>query len=324
MTRNPVRRGALRLGTRGSRLALIQAAIAKARLAAAHPALRAEGAIEIVPIRTTGDREQKRALAEIGGKGLFARELEQALLDGRIDLAVHSMKDMETQLPDAFAIAAMLPREDARDVLVVSDRLRGRVERMADLPDGAHVGTASLRRRAQLLALRPDLRIGLLRGNVDTRLARVAAGDFDATLLALAGLKRLGLDPVPGTPLEPNDMLPAAGQGAIGIEIRADDADLAAMLAEIDDPATARAVASERACLAVLDGSCHTPIAVHAAPQGRENWHIRALVALPDGSEIHRAEGHADAAMAVNMGRALGGRLREAAGPGFFAKLETS
>jgi hydroxymethylbilane synthase len=328
MTESQARRDVLRIGTRGSRLALIQADAVKARLAEAHEQLRVPGAIEIVPIRTTGDREQGRALAEIGGKGLFAKEIEDALRNGRIDIAVHSMKDMETQLADGMTIGAMLPREDPRDVLIVRNDDKRAFAAIADLPEGARIGTASLRRRAQLLARRPDLEIGLLRGNVETRLSKLAAGAFDATLLALAGLKRLGLDPLPGTPLDPADMLPAAGQGAIGVEFRAADNNMARMLAAIDDPATRLAVDCERACLAVLDGSCHTPIAVYAAPvataESAGNWHIRALVALPDGSQIHRAEGHAEAAMAVKMGDSLGRQLKDRAGREFFAKLETS
>lgn len=324
MTQSPVRRGAFRIGTRGSRLALIQAEAVKQALQAAHAELRADGAIEIVPIRTTGDRIQNRALSEIGGKGLFAKEIEEQLGDGRIDIAVHSMKDMETQLAPGFSIGAMLPREDVRDVLIVRNDRGGLFRHVADLPEGARVGTASMRRRAQILALRPDLDCVLLRGNVETRLGKIEAGEADATLLALAGLKRLGLDPLPGVPLEVGEMLPAAGQGAIGIEMREDDAEAARWLAAIDHGPTRLAVECERACLAALDGSCQTPIAAHATSDGAENWHIRILVALPDGSEIHRIEGHARADEAVTMGRALALRLKEQAGPAFLSKLEMS
>jgi hydroxymethylbilane synthase len=324
MTRSPARRGVLRIGTRGSRLALIQAAAAKAALQAAHAELRRDGAIEIVPIRTTGDREQGRALSEIGGKGLFAKEIEEALRAGRIDLAVHSMKDMETRIAEGLAIGALLPREDARDVLIARNDRAGRFRSIADLPEGARVGTASLRRRAQLLALRPDLETVLLRGNVETRLAKIEAGAADATLLALAGLRRLGLDPLPGVPLDPAEMLPAAGQGAIGIEMRADDAEMAARLAPVDHRPTRIAIEAERACLAGLDGSCHTPIAAYAVPETGERWHIRALIALPDGSEVHRSEGHATAPEAAKMGAALASRLKAEAGPAFLARLELS
>jgi len=324
MTRSPARRGVLRIGTRGSRLALIQAEMAKVALQVAHADLRAADAIEIVPIRTTGDREQNRALSEIGGKGLFAKEIEEALSAGRIDLAVHSMKDMETRLAPGLSIGAMLPREDARDVLIVRNDHERQFRTIADLPEGARIGTASLRRAAQLLALRPDLETVLLRGNVETRLAKLEAGAADATLLALAGLVRLGLDPLPGTPLDPMEMLPSAGQGAIGIEMRNDDAEMAALLTPVDHLPTRIAVEAERACLAGLDGSCRTPLAAYAVPTGGENWHIRALIALPDGSEIHRAEGHATGPGAAKMGASLAARLRAEAGPAFLAKLELS
>jgi hydroxymethylbilane synthase len=297
--------------------------MAKAALQSAHADLRAADAIEIVPIRTTGDREQTRSLSEIGGKGLFAKEIEEALRDGRIDLAVHSMKDMETHLRPGLAIGAMLPREDPRDVLIVRNDRAREFAHIADLPEAARVGTASLRRRAQLLALRPDLKMLLLRGNVETRLRKLADGEVDATLLALAGLRRRGIDPLPGTPLDPSEMLPAAGQGAVGIEMRADDADMSALLAAIDDRPTRLAVEAERACLAGLDGSCHTPIAVYAAPEAGQSWHIRALIALPDGSAAHRAEGHASGPEAAKMGAALARQLRAEAGPDFFARLET-
>ncbi|MEX2298801.1 MAG: hydroxymethylbilane synthase [Dongiaceae bacterium] len=331
MTINPERRGVLRIGTRGSRLALIQADAVRSALVAAHAEWRAPGAIEIVEIRTTGDREQGRRLSDIGGKGLFTKEIEEALADRRIDMAVHSMKDVETQLRPGMTIGAMLPREDPRDVLVAKT-----ASSIAALPQGAALGTASLRRQAQVLAQRPDLKVRLLRGNVETRLAKLAEGHVDATLLALAGLKRLGLDPLPGTPLSADDILPAPGQGAIGIEIRADDADLASLLAAIDHAPTRLAVEAERACLAELDGSCRTPIAVYAEPAATgpggahkgtglaARWRIRALLALPDGSEIHRIEDHAEAAAAVMMGAELGRRLKARAGAAFLARLETS
>ncbi|MEX2201681.1 MAG: hydroxymethylbilane synthase [Dongiaceae bacterium] len=321
MTPAPEPRRVLRIGTRASRLALNQAGEVRTRLVASNEAWRKPGAIEIVEIRTTGDREQGRRLADIGGKGLFTKEIEEALADGRIDMAVHSMKDVETQLRPGMAIAAMLAREDPRDVLIAS------VPSIAFLPRAAVLGTASLRRQAQVLARRPDLQIRLLRGNVETRLAKLAEGQVDATLLALAGLKRLGLDPLPGAPLSTDEILPAPGQGAIGVEIRADDAEMATILAAIDHAPTRLAVEAERACLAALDGSCRTPIAAFAEPTGPEPgalWRLRALVALPDGSEIHRIEDHAEAAGLVMMGAELGRRLKARAGAAFLARLETS
>src|SRR5689334_12895903 len=218
----------LRLGTRGSKLALTQAGLVRDALAAAIPALAAPDAIEIVTIRTTGDAIQDRPLSEAGGKGLFVKEIEEALLSGRIDAAVHSMKDMPTAQPAGLAISAFLPREDARDVLIA-----GETRRIADLRRGAVVGTSALRRRAQLLHLRPDLEIVNLRGNVDTRLAKREAGLVEATLLALAGLKRLGLPHV-GTPVPEQEILPAVGQGTVCIECRADDARIVGWLAAID------------------------------------------------------------------------------------------
>ena len=217
----------LRIGTRGSKLALTQTGLVRDALAAAHPALATPGAIEIVVIKTTGDAIQDRPLSEAGGKGLFVKEIEEAMLSRRIDAAVHSMKDMPTAQPDGLAITAFLPREDARDVLIAGD-----IHRIADLRKGAIVGTSALRRRAQLLHRRPDLQIVTLRGNVDTRLAKREAGVVEATLLALAGLKRLGLGHV-GTPVPEDEMLPAVGQGAVCIECRSDDTSTRTLLAAI-------------------------------------------------------------------------------------------
>src|SRR6476659_1931927 len=217
----------LRLGTRGSRLALVQTDLVRRALARAVPELAAPDAIEVVTIKTTGDAIQDRPLAEAGGKGLFVKEIEEAMLAGRIDAAVHSMKDMPTAQPPGLVIAAFLPREDARDVLIAGD-----VKRIADLGTGAVVGTSALRRRAQLLHRRPDLKIVTLRGNVDTRLRKREAGEVEATILALAGLKRLGLNV--GAAIPEDEMLPAVGQGAICIECRADDAQTRGWLAAID------------------------------------------------------------------------------------------
>lgn len=302
----------LRLGTRGSKLALTQTGLVRDALAAAVPALAAPDAIEVVVIRTTGDMIQDRPLSEVGGKGLFVKEIEEALLSGRIDAAVHSMKDMPTAQPAGLAISAFLPREDARDVLIAGD-----VARIADLKQGAIVGTAALRRRAQLLHARPDLKIVTLRGNVDTRLAKRAAGEVEATLLALAGLKRLGL--AVGTPVPEGEMLPAVGQGAVCIECRIDDTRLLGWLAAINHAATATCVAAEHAMLMVLDGSCRTPIAGHAILDADGSLYLRGLIAKPDGSELIATERRGPPADAEAMGQEAGDELKRRGGPGFLA-----
>ena len=310
----------LRLGTRGSPLALAQAREVRGRLAEAHPELAAEGAVEIVVIKTSGDRIQNRTLAEIGGKGLFTKEIEEALLQGVIDVAVHSMKDVPTWLPEDLAIRALLPREDPREAFFAN-----RGSRLADLPAGAVVGTASLRRQAQVLMARPDLEVVPLRGNVGTRLRKLAEGQADATLLAVAGLKRLGEAGRITALLEPEEMLPAVAQGAIGLEARTGDDRTGRWLRSLDHHDTAARVAAERACLEVLDGSCRTPIAALAELEGAElkgaELRLRALVALPDGSQAHRAERRGPVAEAVALGRDAGAELRAAAGPDFFAAL---
>jgi len=302
----------LRLGTRGSKLALIQTGLVRDALAAAVPALAAPDAIEVVAIRTTGDRIQDRPLSEAGGKGLFVKEIEDALLSGRIDAAVHSMKDMPTAQPAGLVISAFLPREDARDVLIAGD-----VARIADLKPGAVVGTAALRRRAQLLYARPDLKIVNLRGNVDTRLAKRAAGEVEATLLARAGLNRLGL--AVGTPVPEGEMLPAVGQGAVCIECRIDDGRMIGWLAAINHAATAICVTAEHAMLATLDGSCRTPIAGHAILEADGALYLRGLIARPDGSELIATERRGPPADAEAMGREAGDELKRRGGPGFLA-----
>ncbi|TAJ25198.1 MAG: hydroxymethylbilane synthase [Reyranella sp.] len=301
----------LRLGTRGSRLALTQTGLVRDALARAVPALSAEGAVEIVAIKTTGDVIQDRPLSEAGGKGLFVKEIEEALLAKRIDAAVHSMKDMPTAQPPGLAISAFLPREDTRDVLIAGD-----ITRIEDLPKGAIVGTSALRRRALLLHKRPDLEIVTLRGNVETRLAKREAGVVAATLLALAGLKRLGMAHV-GTPIPNEDMLPAVGQGAVCIEAREDDVQTRGWLAAIDHAATATCVRAEHAMLAVLDGSCRTPIAGHAVLTG-DDLHLRGLIARPDGSEVVATERRGKAADAAAMGADAGQELKRRGGPNFF------
>jgi hydroxymethylbilane synthase len=302
----------LRIGTRGSPLALAQAHEVRGRLGAAFPELAAADAVAIVVIRTTGDAVTDRTLAAIGGKGLFTKEIEQALLDGAVDLAVHSMKDVPTVQPDGLIVDAFLPREDPRDALF------GAAASLAALPAGAVVGTASLRRQAQILALRPDLKIVPFRGNVETRLQKLAAGVVDATLLAVAGLKRLGQEARIGAVLSPDEMLPAVAQGAIGLERRLADAQTERYLAALNDVPTATRVAAERGALAELDGSCRTPIAALAEFDDHGRIRLRALVLRPDGSEHYATERHGPAADAAAMGRDAGIELRGRAGPGFF------
>lgn len=266
----------LRLGTRGSPLARAQAHEVRERLCSAHGL--AEEAVEIVIIKTTGDAITDRPLGDVGGKGLFTKEIEEALFANTIDLAVHSMKDVETQLPDGLKISAVLPREDVRDAFISLNYAD-----LTDLPTGARVGTSSLRRRAQLKRARPDLEVIDFRGNVGTRLEKLRAGLADATLLACAGLNRLGLQTTITAALEPDVMLPAVAQGAIGIETRQDDETTNALLSALNDPATARCVAAERAFLKVLDGSCRTPIAgLASCTSGKLTFRGETL--SPDGT----------------------------------------
>ena len=301
----------LRIGTRGSPMALYQAGVVRDRLRAAHPDLAGEGAVELVAIRTTGDRVQTRLLAEIGGKGLFTKEIEEALLDRRIDLAVHSLKDMETVLPAGLDIGCVLARDDPRDALVS----RGDAG-LADLPRGARIGTASLQRRAQLLRYRGDFAIAPMRGNVGTRLDKLAAGEVDALVLALCGLERLGKAGLASEILAPELILPAVGQGALAIECRAADDALRQRLAPLDDPETAACVAAERAMLAALDGSCRTPIAGLATiAEGRLG--LDALLLAPDGNAERRGHIAGGIEDAVALGTELGERLRRDAGPEF-------
>jgi len=307
----------IRLGTRGSPLALAQAYEVRDRLGRAWPELAVEGAVEIVVIKTTGDKIQDRTLAEIGGKGLFTKEIEEALFDGRIDAAVHSMKDVPTWLPPEGVISTVLPREDPRDAWISRD---GRS--LAELPAGAVVGTASLRRQAQVKLLRQDLRVVPLRGNVQTRLSKLEAGEVDATLLAVAGLKRLGRLDVMTLPMATEAMLPAVAQGAIGLEIRSGDAATRRWLAPLNDALSADRTAAERACLAELDGSCRTPIAAFASVvAGGARLDLQAMIALPDGSEAYRERRAAPRGEAAELGRAVGEALRHAAGPAFFERL---
>jgi hydroxymethylbilane synthase len=292
----------VRIGTRGSDLALWQANAVREALMAAHGL--PDEAVEIAVIKTTGDRITDRALLEAGGKGLFTKEIEEALLDGSIHIAVHSAKDMPTQLPDGLMLAAYLPRADIRDALIA-----GSVSTLADLPEGARFGTASLRRAALVKRLRPDIRTELIRGNVPTRLRRVAEGDFDATLLASAGLYRLGLEDRITELLDTERFPPACGQGAVTIECRIDDQATMDLLAAIDDYATRQAVTCERAFLDVLDGSCRTPIAGLATVSG-DNLDFAGLVLAPEGDESHAGEGSGPADEAEAVGREAGLQLR--------------
>lgn len=285
MNRLPTPEKPLRIGTRASPLAMAQAHMAAAALIASHGFDRT--ALEIVPMTATGDRIQDRALAEVGGKALWTRELDAALDAGAIDIAVHSLKDVETLRDPRFALGAMLERADPRDRLV----MRGGIEAatIADLPNGARLGTSSPRRAAQVKRIRPDLETLLLRGNVATRLAKLAAGAADATLLAAAGLDRLGMHDV-GVVQEASLLLPAASQGAIGIECRADDAPVLALLAAIDHAPTHGAVAAERAFLAALGGDCRSPVAAHA--HWRDDGTLRLDAEIFSGDGADHAAGH--------------------------------
>ena len=300
----------LRIGTRGSPLALAQAHETRDRLMAAHGL--AQTAFEVVVIRTTGDRVTDRPLGQIGGKGLFTKEIEDALLSGDIDIAVHSMKDMPTRLPDGLDIACLLPREDVRDAFVSLTHAS-----LAAMPAGAVVGTSSLRRRAQLLHKRPDLKVVEFRGNVQTRLRKLQEGVAEATFLACAGLRRLGQADLIRAPVEPEEMLPAVAQGAIGVETRVEDQATAALLTPIHDIETGIRLAAERAFLAALDGSCRTPIGGLAELAGGE-LRFRGEIIRPDGSERLATERTGPAGDAAAMGADAAAELRGKAGPGFF------
>ena len=302
----------LRIGTRGSPLALWQAHEVRRLLCAAHGL--AEEAIAIVVIKTSGDRIQDRPLSEVGGKGLFTKEIEEALLERSIDLAVHSMKDVATVLPEGLVIPCLLPREDPRDALI-SPKARS----LAELPPGAVVGTSSLRRQSQVRQVRPDLKVVSLRGNVETRLRKIADGHADATLLALAGLKRLGLEAHVAAALSVDEMLPAIAQGAIGIEVRSDDDGTARLLEPLHHADTGMRVAAERAFLARLDGSCRTPIAGLAELKGGQ-LRFRGRIFAIDGSASHGAERNGPASNAAQMGRDAAEDVLAAAGDDFLLR----
>jgi hydroxymethylbilane synthase len=307
----------LRVGTRGSPLALAQTRAFLDRLRLFCPALRDTGVLEERIIRTTGDATQTsdQRLAEIGGKGLFAKEIHDALADGRIDFAVHSLKDLETTLPPGIALACTLPREDPRDVLVVGNTsLRSTVASkdggFACLAVGAIVGTSSVRRQAQLLHARPDLTIKPIRGNVDTRIDKVASGAYHATLLALAGLRRLGLEHHATAVLDVEVMVPAAGQGILAITVRANATELRELLAGIEDPAAGSVAAAERAMLRALDGSCRTPIGGHASVEPDGTLSLIGMVARADGSFLLKRRLSGPAVEAERLGAELGASLR--------------
>jgi hydroxymethylbilane synthase len=302
----------LRVGTRASPLALTQTRLFMAQLTRFCPVLHAAEAFEEHAITTSGDQVQDRALADIGGKGLFAKEIHEALADGRVDFAVHSLKDLETALPDGIVLACCMTREDARDALILGPRcgVPDAADPFAAIPQGATIGTASVRRAAQLLHVRPDLRPVLLRGNVATRIAKVRAGEVDATFLAYAGLRRLGLEAEAAAVIAPATMVPAAGQGIVGVTVRAADTELHDLLSGIEDPVAAAVSRAERAMLAALDGSCRTPIGGHAEIVADGSLHLVGLVARADGTFMLRREIAGAAAEAERLGRTLGDSLR--------------
>lgn len=293
----------LRIGTRGSPLALAQAHEVRARLCAAHGL--SEDAVEIRVYKTTGDAIQDRPLAEVGGKGLFTKEIEEALIAREVDLAVHSMKDMQTELPAGLVIGAALPREDVRDAFISL-----KYASLADLPEGAVVGTSSLRRQAQVKRIRPDLKVVGFRGNVQTRLRKLSEGVADATLLACAGLNRLGMSDRITAPIAVEEILPAVAQGAIAIEIREDDAETAKLIAALNDTKTAYCVAAERAFLTRLEGSCRTPIAGLAQLNG-ETLSFRGMVFSVDGERSFEIEREGPAEQATALGTAAADALLE-------------
>lgn len=303
----------LRIGTRGSPLALAQAHEVRACLSASFAELSAPEAIQIVILKTTGDRVLNRPLSEIGGKGLFTKEIDDAQLNGDIDLAVHSVKDVPAVLPDGIIMPCVLPREDPRDAFLSLG-----VKTLADLPHGAIIGTSSLRRAAQVLLFRPDLHIVPLRGNVHTRLRKLEEGAINATMLAVAGLRRLGLSEYARFPLDPEIMLPAVAQGAIGVACRSTDDRARHYLAGINDPVSMVRITAERAFLAVLDGSCRTPIAALATVGLDGRLSLRAQIICPDGTRFYETVHTDESTRAERLGHDVGMELLDRAGPGFF------
>lgn len=309
----PPSRAIITIGTRGSPLALAQAHETRKRLIDAHPTLAPEGAIEIQIIKTTGDMVLDRALADIGGKGLFTKEIDIAQLSGKIDIAVHSMKDVPTWLPDGLMLPCMLEREDTRDVFISN-----KAKSIEDLPEGSVVGSASLRRQSQILAKNPGLKVINFRGNVQTRLKKLGEGVVDATLLARAGLVRMGMEDCATSVIEQDEMLPAVAQGAIGITCREGDDKMLEFLKPLNHNNTKICVDCERAFLEKLDGSCRTPIAGQASIQG-DVLKFRGLVAKPDGSEMFEISREGKVEDALKIGADAGDELKKKMGDDFFA-----
>lgn len=313
MTNKTNMQGKIRIGTRGSKLALAQAYEMRDRLIAAHGL--APDDFDIVIIKTSGDLIQDKALSAFGGKGLFTKEIEDALLGNDIDLAVHSMKDMPTKLPEGLIIPCLLPREDVRDAFISL-----KVQTLAELPQGAIMGTSSLRRQAQVRRVRPDLKVILYRGNVETRLRKLEEGVADATLLASAGLRRLGMADRITSLISTEEMLPAVAQGAIGVEIREGDGRIADLVAPLNHPETAICVTAERAFLEQLDGSCRTPIGGLAELKDGQ-LRFRGQILTPDGMQSHETERNGAPADGAAMGVDAAKELLKAAGPGFFCAV---
>ena len=299
----------IRIGTRGSPLALVQTRMVIKLLKQNYPELKQKGAIEVVVIKTTGDRVQSKLLAEVGGKGLFTKEIDEAMLNCQIDIGVHSMKDMPTFFHDEIALHAILPREDVRDALI-SDKAKS----IDDLSPGSSIGTASLRRKSQILNYRPDLNIVPIRGNVETRLNKIRTGYADATLLAYAGLVRLGKENMATQIIETSLMLPAVGQGALAATCRKVDTQANTLLKVLTEPTTEAAILAERAMLGVLDGSCHTPIGGLAQHDGQGHLELRGLVVLPDGRKKAEVSLTAPITEAIELGKTVGEKLLVKAG----------
>ncbi|XP_020214719.1 porphobilinogen deaminase, chloroplastic isoform X1 [Cajanus cajan] len=315
---SPTKVALLRIGTRGSPLALAQAYETRDKLMASHPELAEEGAIQIVIIKTTGDKILSQPLADIGGKGLFTKEIDEALINGDVDIAVHSMKDVPTYLPDKTILPCNLPREDVRDAFISLTAAS-----LADLPSGSVVGTASLRRKSQILHRYPSLNVEEnFRGNVQTRLRKLSEGIVQATLLALAGLKRLNMTENVSSILSIDDMLPAVAQGAIGIACRSNDDKMSEYIASLNHEETRLAVSCERAFLETLEGSCRTPIAGYACRKEDGNCLFRGLVASPDGTRVLETSriGPYTVEDMIKMGKDAGEELLSRAGPGFFSR----
>ena len=307
----------LRIGTRGSPLAMAQAFETRKRLQEKFTELNEDGAIEICVMKTQGDMILDKSLMELGGKGLFTKELDVALLGNEVDICVHSMKDVPTWLPEGTILPCNLPREDTNDAFIYKD---GSVKRIEDLPDGSVIGTASLRRQAQLMSKNPTLKCVNFRGNVQTRLRKLDDGVVDATLLAIAGLKRMGMDGCATSVLEWDEMLPSVAQGAIGIQCRSDDERSIKYITALNDPDTKACVDCERAFLEALDGNCKTPIAGQARIiDGKIVF--KGLIAMPDGTEKYSTEAEGDVADAVTIGRKAGEEVKAQAGDKFFEMM---